>query len=67
MKPALEEIRIRTDLRPGDLGYVIHLHGSFYGSEYGYSIQFETYVALGLHEFYERYDPRRDRFWICEH
>jgi N-acetylglutamate synthase-like GNAT family acetyltransferase len=67
MKPALEQITIRTDLRPGDLGYVIYLHGSFYGKEYGYGIQFEAYVALGLHEFYERYDPQRDRFWICEH
>ncbi len=67
MKPALEEITIRTDLRPGDLGYVMYLHGSFYGNEYGYGIQFETYVALGLHEFHARYDPRRDRFWICEH
>jgi N-acetylglutamate synthase-like GNAT family acetyltransferase len=67
MKPSLQEITIRTDLRPGDLGYVIYLHGSFYGKEYGYGIQFEAYVALGLHEFYEHYDPQRDRFWICEH
>jgi len=67
MKPGLSEITIRTDLRPGDLGYIIHLHGAFYGREYGYSIRFETYVALGVHEFYEHYDPARDRFWMCEH
>lgn len=67
MKAALGDITIRTDLRPGDLGYIIHLHGSFYGRQYGYGIQFETYVALGIHEFHQQYDPARDRFWICEH
>jgi len=63
----IEEIKIRNDLRPGDLGYVIHLHGRLYGAEYGYGISFEMYVAEGLHEFYQNYDPERDRVWICEH
>ncbi len=67
MSAALSDIVIRTELRPGDLGYVTYLHGSFYGKEYGYGIAFEAYVAQGLHEFYERYDPARDRFWLCEH
>jgi GNAT superfamily N-acetyltransferase len=64
---SLEDISIRTELRPGDLGYVIYLHGSLYGSEYGYGIQFERYVAKGLSEFYEQYDPKRSRVWVCEH
>jgi GNAT superfamily N-acetyltransferase len=67
VKPSLQEITIRTDLRPGDIGAVIQLHGTYYGREHGFGISFETYVALGLHEFYEHYDPARDRFWICEH
>jgi N-acetylglutamate synthase-like GNAT family acetyltransferase len=67
MKAALSDIIIRTNLEPGDLGYVVHLHGSFYGKEYGYGIQFETYVARGIHEFYQQYDPAKDRLWICEH
>lgn len=67
MKVEPEEITIRNELRPGDLGYVIYLHGLLYGKEYGYGIQFETYVALGIHEFYENYDPAKDRVWICEH
>jgi peptidyl-dipeptidase Dcp len=66
MKPNLQDITIRTELRPGDIGAVIHLHGSYYGREHGFGIQFETYVALGLHEFYAHYDPARDRFWLCE-
>ena len=67
MKAALSDIIIRTNLEPGDLGYVVHLHGSFYGKEYGYGIQFEAYVARGIHDFYQQYDPARDRVWICEH
>ena len=63
----LEDIRIRNTLTQGDLGYVIHLHGELYGTEYGYGIEFETYVARGIHEFYKNYDPQKDRVWICEH
>ena len=64
---SLDDISIRTELRPGDIGYVIHLHGALYGKEYDYGIQFESYVAKGLCEFYEKYDPQRSRVWICEH
>ncbi len=67
MSVGLEEIAIRNDLRAGDLGYVVYRHGLLYGEEYGYNIEFETYVAAGVRELYERYDPERDRAWICEH
>jgi ribosomal protein S18 acetylase RimI-like enzyme len=67
MQVNLEDIMIRNTLEPGDLGYVIYLHGSLYGQEHGYGIQFESYVAQGLCEFYSRYDPARDKVWICEH
>ena len=64
---SLEDISIRTELKPGDIGYVIYLHGKLYGKEYGYGVQFENYVAKGLSEFYETYDPQRSRVWVCEH
>ena len=67
MKPKLADIDIRTDLRLGDIGGIIQMHATLYGTEYGYGIQFETYVALGLHEFFAAYDTGRDRVWICEH
>jgi ribosomal protein S18 acetylase RimI-like enzyme len=67
MQPALDEIIIRTELKPGDLGYVIHRHGALYKQEYEYGIEFETYVAAGLCEFYKNYDPARDRIWISEY
>ena len=66
-KVSLDEITICTELRHGDLGYVVYLHGVLYGREYGYGIQFETYVAKGLCEFYEGYTPERNRVWVCEH
>src|SRR5688572_6138319 len=66
-KEVLNEISIRTELKPGDLGYVIYRHGKLYGDEYNYDIVFETYVALAIHEFYKNYNPEIDRVWICEH
>ena len=63
----LSDVTIRTDLRPGDLGWVIHRHGILYHEEYNYGIEFESYVAEGLAEFYKHYDPNRSRVWIAEH
>jgi len=64
---SVDDVRVRNEFRPGDLGYVIHMHGRLYGIEYNYGVGFEMYVAEGLAEFYKQYDPRRDRVWICEH
>ena len=65
--PTLNDITIRTELHSGDIGYITFLHGSLYKREYNYGIDFEAYVAKGLHEFYERYHPDSNRVWICEH
>jgi ribosomal protein S18 acetylase RimI-like enzyme len=62
-----DEITIRTKLQPGDIGYITYLHGSLYQREYDYGIEFETYVAAGLNEFYAQYDETKDRAWIAEH
>lgn len=63
----MEDIAIRTELRPGDIGYVTYLHGDLYKKEYGYGIAFEAYVAQGFYEFYSQYDPGKDRVWVAEH
>lgn len=67
IKTELKDISIRTNLKAGDIGYIISLHGLLYQKEYNYSIAFETYVAKGLYEFYNQYDPSKDCVWICEH
>jgi peptidyl-dipeptidase Dcp len=63
----LDDIVIRTELRPGDIGYVTWLHGRLYHEEYAFGIAFEAYVAQGMYEFYRQYDPVKDRVWVCEH
>ncbi|MGG6313787.1 bifunctional helix-turn-helix transcriptional regulator/GNAT family N-acetyltransferase [Paenibacillus macerans] len=65
--PAMDgdRIRIRTELRPGDAGYLIHLHGWLY-QELGYNHRFEGYVCKTFYDFFEHYLPGKDRFWFAE-
>ena len=71
IKPAkrvtLDDIRIRTQLLPGDLGYVAWLHGKVYAGECSYLLNFEGYVLESLGEWAHKYDPTKDRVWVCEH
>ncbi len=62
----LKDISIRNDLRPGDLGSVIHLHGTLYAAECGWDHTFEAYVAGPLAQFAIKQSPR-DCIWIVEH
>jgi N-acetylglutamate synthase-like GNAT family acetyltransferase len=63
----LKDITIRTELKPGDIGYVTYLHGKLYHEEYQFGIEFESYVAKGLEEFRQQYNPVNQRVWVCEH
>ena len=60
------DMRIRNHLRPGDLGSLIHLHGTLYAAECGWDQTFEAYVAGPLSQFALRQGPR-DCIWIVEH
>ncbi len=59
-------ITIRQELRPGDAGTLIHLHGSLYARECGYNYVFEAYVCNTFFEFLKNYDPGKDRIWFAE-
>jgi len=59
------EITVRHQLRPGDLGAVVHFHGVIYAREYGFDRTFEAYVAGPLAEF-ARTESARERLWIAE-
>src|SRR5262245_65449881 len=56
---------LRHDLRPGDLGAIVHLHGTLYARDYGFDPTFEAYVAGPLADFV-RARTDRDRLWIAE-
>src|SRR5438128_2727929 len=58
-------LTVRTELAPGDLGSIVHLHGTLYAREYGFDPTFEAYVAGPLAEFVRRASPR-ERLWIAE-
>ena len=66
-KANLDEIKIRRNLVPGDLGYIAYVHGLLYFDEYRFDLKFESYVLKGLYEFAAKYDEKRDGVWICEH
>ncbi|AOY76489.1 bifunctional helix-turn-helix transcriptional regulator/GNAT family N-acetyltransferase [Clostridium formicaceticum] len=71
-KPILTEenteakVNIRCDLKPGDVGYLIHLHGWIYAKECGYNHIFEGYVCKTFYDFFENYHPEKDKFWFAE-
>ncbi|MCG3132267.1 MAG: hypothetical protein FLDDKLPJ_03100 [Phycisphaerae bacterium] len=58
-------IVVRHDLRPGDLGAVVSLHGVVYAAEQGFDATFEAYVAGPLAEFVRTRGPC-ERLWIAE-
>lgn len=59
-------ITIRSDLRPGDAGYLIYLHGWIYKMQCGYDHGFEGYVCKTFHDFFENYSPDKDRIFLAE-
>ncbi|MEI8198653.1 MAG: GNAT family N-acetyltransferase [Eubacteriales bacterium] len=59
-------ITIRHDLRPGDLGSMISMHGRIYSLECGYNLKFEAYVCKTFYEFGREYQPDLDKFWLAE-
>lgn len=61
-----EKIIIRSELKAGDVGWLIHLHGWIYERECGYNAMFEGYVCKTFYEFFEKYSPDKDRFWFAE-
>jgi GNAT superfamily N-acetyltransferase len=58
-------VSVRSDLRPGDVGAVVGLHGVLYARECGFDPTFEAYVAAPLAEFVRSGSPC-ERLWLAE-
>jgi DNA-binding MarR family transcriptional regulator/GNAT superfamily N-acetyltransferase len=57
---------ILRDLRPGDLGWIIHRQAVLYTQEYGWTQDYEALVAKILADFVQSFDPAREAAWIAE-
>lgn len=59
------DISIRHELRPGDLGRLIALHGECYDALPGYGLKFEAFVARTIAE-YVLDAGANGRIWLAE-
>lgn len=66
-KIAREDITYRHEITPGDIGYIVYLHGFIYGNESNFSSDFEKYVIKTFYDFLEKYTPEKDRIWMAEY
>jgi N-acetylglutamate synthase-like GNAT family acetyltransferase len=62
-----EDIEIRRELRPGDLGTIVREHGRIYAREHGVDRRFEAMVATAVADAAARGWPgAREGVWIVE-
>jgi DNA-binding MarR family transcriptional regulator/GNAT superfamily N-acetyltransferase len=68
LDPAVPQQRaiVLRDPRPGDLGWVVQMHGELYAREYGFSSEFEALVAEIAAKYIRDFDPAREKGWIAE-
>lgn len=62
-----EEVTLRTEQKPGDIGYLTYMHGWIYQEEYDYNACFEAYVAQSFFEYMQNAEPEKSRIWCAEH
>jgi DNA-binding MarR family transcriptional regulator/N-acetylglutamate synthase-like GNAT family acetyltransferase len=59
-------VELRTDLRPGDLGWVVQRNAEVYAAEFEWDTSYEELVATIVAEFHRDLEPDRERVWIAE-
>ncbi len=61
----MSEITISSGYCPGAIGKIVELHGVYYSRHWNFGLKFETEIAAGLAEFFTRFDPAHDGFWLA--
>ena len=51
--------------RPGDIGRITGLHGTYYHRNCGFGLYFESKVAIELSQFLNRFDDATNGFWVA--
>jgi GNAT superfamily N-acetyltransferase len=54
------------DLRPGDIGWIVHRQGVLYWNEYRWDERFEALCAEILARFVLKFDPQKEKAWVAE-
>jgi DNA-binding MarR family transcriptional regulator/GNAT superfamily N-acetyltransferase len=57
---------VLRDPGPGDLGWVVQMHGELYAHEYGFTDEFEALVADIVAKYLRKFDPAWEKGWIAE-
>jgi GNAT superfamily N-acetyltransferase len=61
-----EAVSIRPLGAPGDLGWVVMVHGELYAAEFDWDASFEALVARVVADYANRIDRKRSGAWIAE-
>ena len=59
----MSDIKIAQGYRPGAIGRIAELHGTYYHQHWKFGLFFEAKVATELSEFLKRYEESRDGIW----
>ena len=59
------QVNIVCGYRPGVIGRIAELHGTYYAEHWAFGCYFEAKVASEFSEFLLRYDDHRDGIWVA--
>jgi len=62
-----DEIVMRSELKPGDMGWIIERNAIVYYEEYGWNVNFEKLVLKIVSEYFTNFDSDYEKFWFAEY